>query len=272
MPGLKIYTHCRWAKFSNQTLHGGKMFKRISKLGGPILLAFILVITACSPQNNNNPTQSPTQAATDAQGVPTHESHLIELSPFPSNTPEANETAEATSATAGTPDATLAAGQPTSAPNSVPTIQANTPVVATTGTLAVAATIPASSSGSGPADKYQYVTQNVADKVQVRPGVEITITWAVKNVGTVAWTTDYTLRYFTGPANSAPNVVKFPKTVPPNSVANITAVIVAPKNTGDYDSWWKLTNAQGQNFGDVDLAFTVTNTPKNGASAATPSS
>ena len=248
------------------------MFKKIPKLGGPILLAFFLVITACSPQNkNNNPTQSLTQEATTEQADPTHESHLIELSPFPTNTQEANATAEAAATTPNSPDANAPTGQPTGASNSVPTIQANIPVVAASGTQAVAATVPASSSGSGPADKYQYVSQNKSDKIQVRPGVQITITWAVKNVGTVAWTTDYSLRYFTGPANSAPNIIKFPKTVPPNSIANLTAVIVAPSNPGDYDSWWKLTNAQEQNFGDVDLEFTVTNTPKNGTSA-TPSS
>ncbi|MDR3574481.1 MAG: NBR1-Ig-like domain-containing protein [Anaerolineaceae bacterium] len=253
------------------------MFKRIPKLGGPILLALILAVTACSPQNNNNPTtQSPTQAATSAQAAPTHTSHLIELSPFPSSTPEANATIQAT---AGTPDANAPTGQPnsqpTSAANSVPTIQANTPAAAASGTQTVAATATVSPSGSGsssgPADKYKYVSQNYPDKTQVRPGVELTMTWAVENTGTTAWTTDYELRYFTGPANSAPNVVKFPKTVPPNTVANLTVEIVAPTNPGDYDSWWKLTNAQGQNFGDVDLMFTVTNTPKSGTSA-TPAS
>ncbi len=247
------------------------MFKKITKIGGPILLAFFLAITACSPQNkNNNPTQSSTQVSGTDQTAPTHESHLIELSPFPSSTPEANATIEAT---AGTPDANAPTGAPTTASNGVPTLQPSTPVAAGSGTPPVAATAPPKSSGSGPADKYQYVTQNVPDKTQVRPGVEITMTWAVKNIGAAAWTTDYTLRYFTGPANSAPNIVKFPKTVPPGSVANLTVQIVAPSNPGDYDSWWKLTNAQGQNFGDVDLAFTVTNTPKSGTgTSATPSS
>jgi len=250
------------------------MFQKIVKSGGPILLAFFLLITACSPQNKNNPTQSVTQDATSAQGAPTHESHLIVLSPFPSDTPEANATAVATS---GTPDANAPTsapnGGPTSAANNVPTLPAKTPVVATSGTPASAATVPAGSS-SGPVDKYQYVSQNIPDKIQVRPGVTITVTWAIKNIGTVAWTTDYTLRYFAGPPNSAPNIIKFPKTVPPGSIANITAAIVAPNVgvcPGDCDSWWKLTNAQEQNFGDVDLIFTVTNTPKSGISA-TPSS
>ncbi|HMD88110.1 MAG TPA: NBR1-Ig-like domain-containing protein [Anaerolineaceae bacterium] len=245
------------------------MFIKIPKLGGPILLAFILAITACSPQNNNNnPTQSPTQAATSEQAAPTHASGLIVLSPFPTDTQPANATAEATSGTPNSPAATAPIGQPTGSPNSLPTNTASTPNVAASNTPAVVATTPPGSSSSGPADKYQYVSQNIPDKTQVRPGVEISMTWAVKNTGTTAWTTDYELRYFTGPANSAPNVVKFPKTVPPGTVANLTVEIVAPKSPGDYDSWWKLTNAQGQNFGDVDLLFTVTNTPK----SPTPSS
>jgi len=247
------------------------MVKKISKLGGPILLAFFLVVTACSPQNkNNNPTQSPTQEATAEQAAPTSASHLIELSPFPTNTQAANGTAEATSTTPNSPGANSPTSQPTGASNNIPTIQANPTGAAVTSTKAVAATVPAGS-GSGPTDKYQYISQNIPDKTQVRPGVEITITWAVKNIGTVAWTTDYTLRYFAGPSNSEPNTIKFPKTIPPNSIVNLTAVIKAPKTLGDYDSWWKLTNAQEQNFGDVDLEFTVTNSPKNGTSP-TPSS
>jgi hypothetical protein len=39
---------------------------------------------------------------------------------------------------------------------------------------------------------------------------------------------------------------------------------------GDYTTWWKLTNPQFQNFGDVDFSFTVTNTPKAATAAPVP--
>jgi outer membrane biosynthesis protein TonB len=165
-------------------------------------------------------------------------------------------------------------------PTVAPTDQSNQPANGTqpaeVPTQAAALTPPAT--GTQPAapvsstqDKAQYVSQNIADGVQVLPGRTITITWAVKNVGTVAWTTDYTLRYFAGPPVTGSQSIAFPKTIAPDATANLTVSIVAPATEGSYTSWWKLANAQGQNFSDVSLTFTVTNHPGS-VPTATPAS
>jgi hypothetical protein len=38
-------------------------------------------------------------------------------------------------------------------------------------------------------------------------------------------------------------------------------LFTTPSEPGDYDLWFKLTNLAGQNFGDLDLVFTVSNNP-----------
>ena len=117
-----------------------------------------------------------------------------------------------------------------------------------------------SANQSSTADKYAYVSQNYADGYQIRPGRAITITWAVKNVGTTGWSTDYTYRHFGG-VGAAKEIYNFTKTVPADAVTNISVTFTTPTTPGNYSTWWKLTNAQGENFGDVDFSFVVTNNP-----------
>jgi hypothetical protein len=113
---------------------------------------------------------------------------------------------------------------------------------------------------TAPLDKYKFVSQNHADKYQVRPGVPIIITWTVQNIGAAAWTADYTANYFAG-VKAQTDSVRFGKTVAPNANLTISVTFNTPTVPGDYNMWWKLTNLQGQHFGDVDFSFTVTSTP-----------
>lgn len=119
---------------------------------------------------------------------------------------------------------------------------------------------------SGPApDKYQYLGQDIPDRSQFLPNRVVTITWTVKNDGTTGWTKDYTLRYFSGP-KPAKDVYLFNKDVPAGGTINFVVTFTTPAVSGDYDLWFKLTNAAGQNYGDLDLVFTVTNSPVRGTS------
>ncbi len=141
------------------------------------------------------------------------------------------------------------------------------PAIEITATVAVSATATTASNAVQPTsgaaehgDKYEYVTQNLADNYQVKPGTPMTIVWTVKNAGTVAWGTDYLLRFFSGPTPEK-QVYNFPKTVKPGEQVQLSVPIVAPMDPGTYNFWWKLTNNQNQNFGDVNFVFIVTNTP-----------
>ncbi|HEX7432043.1 MAG TPA: NBR1-Ig-like domain-containing protein [Anaerolineaceae bacterium] len=117
--------------------------------------------------------------------------------------------------------------------------------------------------GSVAADKYQYLAQNVADGKQFRPGTAILITWTIKNTGTTLWTKTYTLKFFAGPTGSGPAVILFGKEVQPGGSLSLSTTIKTPAGIGDYDTWYKLTNDQLQNFGDLDFKYTVSNQPSN---------
>ena len=223
---------------------------KTTRLGLAILL-ISLSLTACGgPAATPAPTETATVAATET--------------PQATETPYPTETVPvAPTATAGTPAATPGSGAASGA-------AAGTPAA----TTAAGAQPAAPSGGGGAADKYTYLGQNIADKTQLRPGRQVTVTWTVKNSGTNGWTKDYMLRYFSGPKPDK-DVYTFDKDVPAGGTINLTVTFTTPNDLGDYDLWFKLTNSQMQNFGDLDLAFTVTNSPNNNptrvAPTATPS-
>lgn len=208
-------------------------------------LAVVLILfslTACgSPSSAGTPTpeNSPTASVPTKTLVPTR-------TPIPTEVPPT---------------------QPASALTTTPAA-GTTPAAAGTAAATKAAPAANAGGGTGPTDKYQFLGQTIADKIQVRPGTTMTITWTIKNAGTVGWTTDYSMRYFSG-IKAAKDFYNFSRAVPAEKSIDLTVTIQAPNVNGDYNTWWKLTNAQGQNFGDVDFSFTVTNTPSNVKPTAT---
>ena len=215
-----------------------------TSLSGLAILLVLLSLTACASATQPAPTpttQPPTATATVP--VPTSTSAPTEVPP----TLKADVTQSSQTATASANPSGGSTGSGTTA-NTTPSA-----------TKAAANPQPAAG-GSAPADHYQYITQSLADHSQLRPGVTVSITWAVKNTGTSGWTTGYALRYFSG-IKAAKDSYAFPKTIAPGETANLTITFTTPDTPGDYNTWWKLTNANLQNFGDVDFTFTVTNTP-----------
>jgi len=114
-------------------------------------------------------------------------------------------------------------------------------------------------------DKYQYLGQSIPDHTQFLPNVAETITWTIKNTGTTGWTTAYMMRYFSGP-KADQDVYTFTKDVPVDQTINLIVTFTTPSDSGTYDMWFKLTNSQGQNFGDLDLVYTVSSSPSKGTS------
>jgi hypothetical protein len=148
---------------------------------------------------------------------------------------------------------------------SIPTVvQSATPSGQQTPTVQPAKTNPVNTgAGSAAADKYQYLGQNVTDGKQFRPGTAIAIIWTIKNTGTTSWTKTYGLRFFAGPTGSGPATILFGKGVQPGGSISLSTTITTPAGIGDYDTWYKLTNDQLQNFGDLDFKYTVSNEPSN---------
>jgi hypothetical protein len=218
------------------------MIVKKSMLTLSITMLLILGLVACSSATPTTSPNSPTS-----------------VNPAPTGP---TETSIPTSTIAPT-DGELPTAPPiptTSGTNTTPTTAAKTVVAATQAGTANATAAGGNQGAGSTVDKYAFVSQNYADNYQVRPGRSITITWVVKNVGTVGWTTDYTVRHFGG-VSAAKEVYNLTKTVPAEGTIPVSVTFVTPATLGTYSTWWKLTNAQGQNFGDVDFTFTVTNNP-----------
>jgi hypothetical protein len=209
-----------------------------------------MTLAACQPAASPPGAPTPTDAATQA---PSAHTPLPTWTTVPTQTPEqpaATGTQSAPSPDGATPNATAGA-------------TAGAPASGATATKPPTAAQPPS--GGAVQDKYQYLGQDIPDRTQFLPNRTVTITWTVKNIGTNGWTKDYTLRYFSGP-KPAKDVYNFTKDVPANGTINFVVTFTTPAEPGDYDLWFKLTNLEGKNFGDLDLVFTVSNNPQKATS------
>ncbi len=124
------------------------------------------------------------------------------------------------------------------------------------------ATLPAVASG----DKAEWVANQPPDGATVLTGAKFDVVWTVRNSGTTTWNTKYKLVYFSGAKFHEKSSYGFREEVKPGNTTNLVIDAIAPSNPGDYETWWKLQNDQGQNFGDVTLLIKVvrpgpTNTP-----------
>jgi len=107
------------------------------------------------------------------------------------------------------------------------------------------------------ADKAEWVSNSPPDGASVVTNAKFDIRWTIKNVGTTTWTTDYTFRYFAQDRLTEKDVYHFRGTVKPGESTVLIADAVAPSKPGTYNTWWKLVNAAGTNFGDLSLEIKV---------------
>ncbi len=207
-----------------------------------------LLLAACTPKAPAEPTLSPdaiytAAAQTVAAEVATKEAlnptATMTFTPLPTNTQPVVSTQQPVSGTPGAPVTTSAA---TTAAAPLPTF-----------TQAAAQIAPS-------AAKYELVSQEPADNSTIQPGVGFDAAWVIKNTGTTTWTKEYSLAFFIGermnPGNKS-NVYTFVNEVKPGETIRVAADMAAPTKAGEYYSWWKLKDDQGQNFGDVDITIKV---------------
>jgi hypothetical protein len=179
------------------------------------------------------------------------------LAPQATPTPTATQTLEPTLTATTRPSETP---QPSATPDIIAlTAEAGTLDPLATSAAPTSAAANPSAGGRAP-ESYTFLGQDIPDRTQFLPNRTVTITWTIKNTGTVGWTKDYTLRYFAGP-KAAEDVYNFTKDVPVNDTINFVVTFTTPADPGEYDLWFKLTNNASQNFGDLDFVFTVSNSP-----------
>ena len=91
----------------------------------------------------------------------------------------------------------------------------------------------------------------IPDDTIVAAGKPFTKTWKLQNVGTCTWNDEYKYEFVDGDLMGANASIPFPKnvTVRPNETIDISVYMTAPTEVGRYQGNWKITAADGSQFG-----------------------
>ena len=205
----------------------------MKKTGVLISLLIILVINAaCTPTNTE-----PATAAVDAIYTMAAETVIAELTMTAAvNTPTKPATATY-----------VPAGQ-TATPVPTSTLMPITPSPTPTKTATPAVTIAA------PTDEFcdnaAWVADvSVQDGTEMSPGQAFEKTWRIQNTGTCTWTQGYKLAFGYGETMNG-QARALPWEVNPGENVEVTVVFSAPISAGSYQSYWRMSNTAGVNFGD----------------------
>ena len=229
-----------------------------------VIIAAAVALSACGNAATPEPTPDMNAFATSA--VQTVEARYTETAlamptetPAPTYTPVSLPTATAevlvlpseelisnTSGTTGTGTDASAAAAGTTASGDSASVAAVVPTATT-----------AASSSAG--NKASYEGQTPTDGTHVEAGSEFDITWYLVNTGTTTWTTDYSMRYFTGTNFTKPGKTyyRLNAAVAPNETGACSMDAVAPTTPGTYQMSAVLANENDENFMIVDITIVV---------------
>ncbi|MBS3919496.1 MAG: hypothetical protein KG012_11480 [Deltaproteobacteria bacterium] len=117
-------------------------------------------------------------------------------------------------------------------------------------------------------DGAQFVDDvTVRDNTQMQPNQGFTKTWRLRNTGSCAWGSGYSLVFVGGSQMGAPGLVSVPST-PQNGTADISVPMQAPSSPGTHQGYWQMRNQKGQNFGpQISVKINVASAPSTGCIA-----
>lgn len=101
-----------------------------------------------------------------------------------------------------------------------------------------------------PCDDARFVIDiSVPDDTEMTPGQDFVKTWKIKNTGSCAWGTGYSVVYAYGEKMSG---VAEPLTsaVAPGEEVEVSVRFKAPEKPGQYPSTWRMANANNSPFGE----------------------
>lgn len=118
-------------------------------------------------------------------------------------------------------------------------------------TSVVVATPVAGTPGASDCDDVDFIEDvTYPDNTQVAPGAAFVKTWRLKNNGTCAWTSGYTLVFVRGEAMGAPSSTALTTgRIEPGQTVDVSISLTAPTTGGTYQADFMLRNAAGQTFG-----------------------
>jgi hypothetical protein len=100
----------------------------------------------------------------------------------------------------------------------------------------------------------------VPDGSRFSTGEAFTKIWRLKNDGSCAWSSSYSLDLFDGDRMNAPERVNLPHDVPPGEEIDIQVSLQAPEAAGSFKGYWMLREENGSLFGigeNADKPFWV---------------
>ncbi|MGB7117094.1 MAG: NBR1-Ig-like domain-containing protein [Anaerolineales bacterium] len=98
-------------------------------------------------------------------------------------------------------------------------------------------------------EKVELESEMIPDQANFLPGVNFEKTWILRNVGTCTWTPDYSIIFVGGEQMNGESPTAIGQTVSPDGEIEITLPLEAPPYDGYYESFWKLQNERGEQFG-----------------------
>ncbi len=190
----------------------------------PILLSLVLIllITACSPE---------AEADAPAEGLSVEDVYTAVA-----------QTIEAKSA------------QATSTPSVIPTSPATITPVPTIATFSTPTpqqkSYVSNSTAYGCYDAAYVSDVTIPDGTVLTPGETFTKTWQFLNSGSCAWDEDFILVFSSGEDMDGADT-EIGTSVAVGSTGSLSVEMVAPDTAGSYTGYWRLTTADGINFGQA---------------------
>ncbi len=99
-----------------------------------------------------------------------------------------------------------------------------------------------------------YDDRNMTAPAVMTPGQQFTKRWRVRNSGTCAWEADYQLSFLKGNragADMGGTAVDVGRRVLPGQTVDIAVNLVAPRDYGVYQGFWKMRDNTSRSFGEV---------------------
>ncbi len=85
----------------------------------------------------------------------------------------------------------------------------------------------------------------IPDKTILKTGEPFIKTWRLKNIGTCAWDSSYSLIFDVGDQMGGPMSMPLTVNVAPGQEVDLSVNLQAPAETGSYRSYWRLRNPDG---------------------------
>jgi hypothetical protein len=97
--------------------------------------------------------------------------------------------------------------------------------------------------------KANLVSEEIPDGTIMKPGNVFTKTWQIKNSSSCTWDTTYKIIFWDGNVLGGAYFYNLPQAVAPEGVVDISLVLTAPAEEGNFESYWMLQTPNNVPFG-----------------------